>query len=253
VNDARFILNVVGNLIIERAARKYFIPRSDNYAKQLREKEVGFKRYCNTGVRSDEELRVIAEQKAQAILEELPSSRAAVAVIDKETADLMLEKEKLDAQVIKLSKEFDEMDETVSLSEVPQTWTIAQFRRHITELTEKREAHIKKLKGIVERCQELDGQISKTLYKGLPGLREAVEKVVVAHFEKSTHLGTVCRRICEQIKFGDSKEALSILRSFEENEVAVSEDTRKEFVAALEKLGATKKAIKGTTKKGKSV
>lgn len=249
---SRVVLNLIGDAIVEAAERRFFIPKGGALRSQMFESKnrVDYDRHGNKD-RSWEELQKIARDRAQAIVSELPRSVDAVNIIDPETATKMRRKDKIEEQLNDLHNEYTELDDEVNLADVPQDWTVAQFRQHLDDEVKKREKLVAKISKLAKDGKDLERQISKKLYKGLPGLREAVIKVVVAHYERSTHLGTVTRRVTEQVKYGDSEAALQLLKSFENDEVTVSDDIKKEFSQAMAALKPAKKkaASKRLTKK----
>jgi hypothetical protein len=84
---------------------------------------------------------------------------------------------------------------------------------------------------------ELDNQINKALYLGLPGLSDAVIKVVADHLERAVAFDQTTRRVTEKVLFGDSEAAMELLKGFERDEVTVSDNIKAEFSAAMLKLG----------------
>jgi hypothetical protein len=95
-----------------------------------------------------------------------------------------------------------------------------------------------------EELQEMEIRISKALYAGIPGISDAIIKVINEHYERITALGNMCRRVSERVAFGDSAEALSLLSFFEKDEATVSDTIQAEFDAALVKLNLTKTAVR---------
>lgn len=246
--DARRLLNMTAEHIINGAEKRYFIPRTHLYRQRLQKKRIDVRHDGHTDHQEYEALCQIARKRASAILKELPTAKDAVNIIDKPTARLMDQKEKHLLELEELHEALSLLPGVISLSTVPQEWTIAQFREHLDVETNKREKLVKRITKLGEEVERLEKAISTALYGGLPGLREAVEKVVEAHFEKSAYLGTVVRRITEKVKFGDAKEAVELLRSFEKNEVEVSDSVKVEFAEALKKLNVARPPKKVTKK-----
>jgi len=79
----------------------------------------------------------------------------------------------------------------------------------------------------------------------LPGLSEAVVKLITQYTDKATAFSALNRRVAEQVQFGDSEAALSMLKSFEKDEATVSSEVREQFDQALEALKAAAKAGAG--------
>jgi hypothetical protein len=115
---------------------------------------------------------------------------------------------------------------------------------------------IAKLDEIGKEGQSLDSRINKFLYNGLPGLSDAVIRVVIEYIERYTGFSALNRRVAEQVKFGDSEAAMEMLRTFEKDEVKVSSDIQGQFDAALDALkvaakrSPAKKSLTASTKKG---
>lgn len=233
---------LVAERIIDAAMRRHFVPQNREWARRLRTGKVtDVQTYQVRGGRSYEELSEIATQQAKTIIDELPRSIDAVKLIDAPTASKMKELEGIETELTRLLAEFNELPDVIDVDDVPGDWTVNQFRQHLTEQVEKRDSIKRKGTRLGEKASKLEEAISKRLYKGLPGLKEAVAKVVKAHYERASYLKTLTRQVTEKIKFGDSPAALVLLSTFRENEVTVSDNIKAEFTAALAKLAAGSK------------
>jgi hypothetical protein len=141
----------------------------------------------------------------------------------------------------KLADELAEVGDKVSMSDCDQDMTIGAFRKMIKDRDAKKRSLVAQLDEIGKEGCALEAAIGKALYAGLPGLTEAVIKVVNNHNDRATALCQVMRRVEEKVMFGDSAQALEILSTFEKDEVSVSEEVRAEFGLAMEKLSLSKK------------
>lgn len=271
VLEARFILATTAGLVQEIAERRRFI--SAKHIKQI-DRKLSFPRnvampnmnlpgYWEKGpehdqrrtllsrCRSVEELHTIAEQRAAAIVSALPPLNKAVQLIDKTTATAIVQRDKLQAEAQALADELDEAPTTISLAEVDQDMSIAAFRKMVEDAKDVRDGKIRRLAKIAKRGVELEQQISKALYVGLPGLSEAVVDTIVAHFERAMALVEIGRRVGEKVMFGDSDAAMQILSTFEHDEVKVNDDMTRKVADAMAKLRGDSKPAKQLAKKGK--
>lgn len=197
------------------------------------------------GGRSNAELQVIAEERADTILDELPPLRQAVQVIRPEVAKKIDQRTAIIAKLKEVKEQLEELGGDVRLSELDQNMTIGDFRKSIKARSAKRNKLALKLKDLAEEGAELDSDIHKALYRGLPGLSDAVAKVCQQHVERAIALDATTRRVTEQVKFGDSDAAVELLRGFEKDEAAVTDEIRAEFGQAMQVLQlAGKKARK---------
>lgn len=280
VRVAKYILLTTAEMIREGAERRQFISNKHNvliskglkttdrhgfsnkfgipsFFPELRDRDttVDWDRRTNTiGGRTCESLDLIADERAKAILSNLPPLRQAVEVIDAETAKKIGRKEKLLADAKKTKTELEEASEDIVMADLDQKMTIGAFRDLVKARDAKRKALIRKLSDISEEGGELEKEIAKALYAGLPGLSDAVVESVRTHIDQAIGLDEMLRRVTEQVKFGDSESALSLLRHFEQDEVTISDNVKQRFAEALEKLKLTKKALptKATTAKKKA-
>jgi hypothetical protein len=93
-----------------------------------------------------------------------------------------------------------------------------------------------KLDDIGDEGRTLDSKINKFLYDGLPGLSDAVIKVVKEYAERAAGFSALNRRVAEQVQFGDSEAAMEMLKTFEKDEVRISGDVKMQFDKAMEAL-----------------
>lgn len=252
----RFILILCAKAICDGAERRQYVGR-----KQLGEMAVQLQRvstqalydqtdgfYCRTvGGRAVDELGTIAQERADAILSELPPLKKAVQVINPDVAKKIDARAAVIAKLKALKEQLEELGGELRLSELDQNMTIGQFRQAVKLRNQKRHQLCVKLKDLAEEGEELDSAINKALYKGLPGLSDAVAKVCTQHVERALALDATTRRVAEKVKFGDSAAAVELLRGFEKDEAEVSTEIKAEFSQALKTLqlaGKSKKSRK---------
>jgi hypothetical protein len=201
------------------------------------------------GGREIPQLDKIAEERAKLILDELPQLRDAVKIIDPDTAEKMDTRDKLLKQgqqiADQLTEEFSEPISAKDYAKKNPKATVTEFLDFLKSWDKKRKSLLAKLEEIGTEGSEIADEINKQLYKGLPGLSDAVVKVAKEHLDRSLALDEMQRRVGEKVKFGDSEAALELLKHFESDEVSISEDVRSQFRAAMAKLQlAGKKASK---------
>lgn len=244
---ARYILVRTAEILFDVATRRRFLsskhrgslPKTAPPAHNCRdvvEGELAYQRFKTTaGGRETSELDVIAMARAEALLKSLPPLKSAVQIIDPETAKKI---DRRDALLVKgqaLLAQIEPLKGTIRLSDYDDL-TVREFRAMVREREKKRAELVSKLDDIgLEGCELEDG-INKALYDGLPGLSEAVLEIILDHYEQALALVATTRRMEEQILYGDSENAMEILRHFEKDEVQVSSSVKQKFDNALEKL-----------------
>lgn len=248
---ARFIFMKTAQIMWDRALERRFVSEfhtskldvNFDYASFRRETNDGnYRRFeipAFIGGRSVSDLDKIAEERAENILAELPPLKTAVRVISKETAVKIDRRDQLVAKLRELKAKLEEMAGSISLADVDQKMTIGDFRRSVKDREKKRRSLVQRMNEMGLEGNELDRQINTALYKGLPGLSDAVVKVVKDHIERASAIDTTARRVTEKVLFGDSSAALELLKGFERDEVTVSDNIRSEFAAAMLKLGVS--------------
>jgi hypothetical protein len=250
---AQYIMQMTARYIAETAHRRKFV--SNLHISRLDRQFNGFsvRRYGDVFVdieshghnfgRGTADLQKIAQERAAKVLTELPQLSKAVRIIDKEIADKIELVEKLKVKGQSLVEKLDELSGKISLSEVDQKMTIGDFRKMVKDREKKRSDLAHQLNEIGKEGVLLNRDIDAALYKGLPGLSDAILKSVITHVERAMALEETTRRIVEKIQFGDCKEAMELLSIFEKDELKVSEEVQAEFKQALEKLKLSKKAL----------
>lgn len=197
------------------------------------------------GGRSPEDLKKVALERAETILKELPPIKAAVAIIDPDTAKLIDKRDALLEKGRALTPKLEELSEPIVMSEVDQKMTVAAFRTMVRTQEKQRDAIVRRLNAIGAEGTELEDTINRKLFKGLPGLADAVVDVAKNHLDRAAMFDQLNRRVGEVVRFGDSQEAMDLLKKFEQDETALSKDVKATFQAALEKLKLSKPQLKG--------
>jgi hypothetical protein len=265
VKVARAILLWSAHLILDRAHTRQFIgPRHFNL--------LGYHPHCSfpthelyddrresavygnpprgIGGRPQEEIFEIAQQRAEEILSNLPPIKEAVRIIDPETANMIDKKEKLKKKGEELNIKLEEASVPIIMSELNPKMQIGDFLALVKEKDTHRRKLLDKLDEIGREGSELEIAISKRLFKGLPGLAEAVIDVVKNHQDRAKALDAMGRRVEEQVRFGDSDAAKDLLKHFEKDEAQISQNVKNQFAAALEKLKLLGKKKRLTAKAG---
>lgn len=246
---ARFILVRTAQIILQTAENKRFISArhsaryarrgvEDNVYDELSPQTPNGWRYDKSAVggRSVTSLEQIAHVRAKEVLSNLPPLQQAVRIISPDTADMIRKLEKLQADVEPVKKELDDQSRVIRLSELPQDMTIGQFRKLAHERERRCQTLVSKLNNMTHQATSLDEQINKALFAGLPGLSDAVIDTVESYYDQALALEQAMRRIEEQVKYGDSEAALSVLRQFEQDEAVISSNVAARFKDALDKL-----------------
>lgn len=256
-------------MILEMAQSRHFI--SDKHVNEVRTKtakaafQIGswesaldYRQYRNHGYakdyhgRSYEELNSIAKERATLVCKNLPRLADAVRVIDSETADKIDRAKKLREQLDAHSKTMEGLCKTIIISEYAKEFpdtTMASFVKMVEDRTSAAEKLSKTMDEISTEGSKLQKEIDKALYDGLPGLSEAVVDLCVEKINTVGALPQMMRRVSETVLFGDSAEALTMLQTFEKDEVRLEGDIADKFKAAMDKLKDAAKALKsgGTT------
>ena len=200
--------------------------------------------------RPTSQLREIANERAKAILDNLPTLSTAVQIINPELAKKIDRRDALTKEGQDLTDQLLDASEAIVMSELDPTMTVGSFLEMVRQRDKLRASIHTKLVEVSGEGRELEIAIAKALYAGLPGLSDAVIKVINDHYARSVALDEITRRVTEQVKFGNSPEALEMLRRFEGDEVSVPDSIKDQFKAALEalKLSVGGKKVKAPKK-----
>ena len=263
INVARYILIKTAAIVSTKALKRHFI--SEKHNKQLPENynyppneiyDTGTNQWGYTnrtsfvGGRAITELDGIAEQRAEEIITQLPRLNDAVRVISPDTAKLIEKRDKLLTKGKELLERTKELSGELDLDDLDQNMTLTTFRYMVKTREKKRVALLNEMDEVGKEGQLLEGRINKFLYEGLPGLSDAVLKVIRDFVDRSTAFSALNRRVSEQVQFGDSEAAMEMLKTFEKDEAKISGDIKAQFDEALQQLKlAAKKGLAGKKNK----
>lgn len=266
VRVSRYILESVAECVRDEALRRRFIGEKNlksikataSHVSHLCDPRQNVERWHGDPLdrskcagRPIEQLREIAAERAKAILDNLPTLSTAVQIINPELAKKIDRRDALTKKGQELTDQLLEASESIVMSELDQAMTVGAFLEMVRQRDKLRAKIHTELQEVSEEGRSLEIAIAKALYSGLPGLSDAVIKVINDHYARSTALDEITRRVTEQVKFGNSPEALEMLRRFEGDEVSVPDSIKEQFKAALEalKLSVNGKKVKVPTKK----
>jgi hypothetical protein len=241
-NAEIYIFRRISYEIARRANEKHFLgtPRFRELGEEIGRSNWGQQYYSGDLVagteRSVQDLEIIVNNRVTELLKMLPSINKAMEVLDPETATKMIRRDALETEAQDLVDELNELSEDISLADIDQNMTIGQFRAHVKSIEEKRKALIEQIEAKGKEGQELERQINKTLYRGMPGISDEICEVSKKYFEKATALDQMKRRVEEQVRFGDNDAALQMLKIFEKDEITLKGDVAVQFQNSLEKL-----------------
>lgn len=202
-------------------------------------------RYHQSGMyggRQIAELDEIAEKLATELLGSMPSLKTAVKVISPETAKQIDQKEKLTEQGQALADEFSGLVSRINMADAEfASMRVSEFIAFCEEREDKRAELVKKMDKVGQEIQDLEDSINKMLYGGLPGLTDAVLKLIKHQLDRAKALSENARRVEEFVKFGDIQSMTDMLAQFDKDELKVEAEVKDEFADAMAKL---KKAAK---------
>ena len=193
--------------------------------------------------RTSEELDMLGDERAKEIYKQLPPLRKAVQLIDAETTKLLNEQAALKKKAQKATDELSnlethfDMDDYLDLS-------VREFQQLIKDTEKKREKLCTTIRKCGDEGHNLETRIAKRLYKGLPGLTDACVEVIENHYDKIRGLQQLMRRVEEKVKFGDSEAAVSLLSTFEKDEIEVSASTALKIKSAMDIIKNKAKELK---------
>jgi len=206
--------------------------------------------------RSKSELDQIAGDSAKAIAKNLPKLADAVRVIDSVTADKIDEARKLRVQLDAHEATLKELTTPLVLTEFAKQNPKALASEFVS-IVEGRAAKAKKLvetmNELGKKGMELQTQIDKALYEGLPGLSEAVVELAVEKIKSVSAMPQMMRRVSETVQFGDSTQATTMLSTFEKDELKLDDSIKEKFAAAMEKLRTAAKGLAAPAKTPKAL
>lgn len=226
----------------ESAVRRFIYPQKATFSNDVR--------ICHYGTHGDrkwEEIEEVATKRADAIFSELPQVKKALEVTNPDVFELMVKKDKVIKTGTEKLKKLNEISQTISLSELDQKMTIGEFRQYAEERESMRKRLVRELNDLAQEGNGLEAKIHKALFKGIPGLKEAIEVAIDAQMARVKGFEQLKRRVQEKVLFGDSDAAQELLQHFKDDEVELDVDVKKQIAEALAKVNLVKKtkALKG--------
>jgi len=254
-----FISRKHRNEISEKTAKSHF--RLDNWQNLLNyygtRDSRGYmqpsQEFCG---RSKSELGQIAGDSAKAIAKNLPKLADAVRVIDAVTADKIDEARKLRTQLDTHEATLKELTTPLVLTEFAKENPKAlasEFVSIVEGRAAKAKTLVETMNGLGEKGMELQTQIDKALYEGLPGLSEAVVELAVEKIKSVSAMPQMMRRVSETVQFGDSTQATAMLSTFEKDGLKLDDSIKEKFAAAMEKLRTAAKGLAAPAKTPKAL
>lgn len=200
-----------------------------------------------------EELERIAGERAEGILRELPPVKKALQLVLPDIVELMDQVEALKKKGQALHDKYTALVEPIEVRELDQSMTLGDFRKLLSTREDDADKTLRELRKISDEAQGIQRSIDKRLYRGIPEIGPAVEKVIKAYVERGQALSELGRRVEERVLFGDNAAAVELLQQFEKDEVQVSDGVKAEFASALSALKLRKAQLapkKGAGRKG---
>lgn len=189
------------------------------------------------GGRTTSDLDEVAKKAAQVAIRKLPSVTKALEIIAPSVLRAINSRDEIFATMEKEVAKLDTIPHHINLSDPEfQDLTVRQFRAECIKLVKRRDVIAKNIDSLNDKFTDLDKEISRALFKGIPGISEAVEDLVKYYQDRAKSLINLSRRAEEKVKFGDSAAASSMLEQFEKDEQTVNDSVKKDFDTALEKL-----------------
>lgn len=199
--------------------------------------------------RAQGELEEVAKKRAENIFNELPQVRRALDVVNPDVAKWMDRRDAIVKIGTKKLLELNEASDDISLSDLDQKMTLAKFKEYADERERVRAKIVKELNMLGLEGADLEARIHKALFKGIPGLSEAVDLAIESQIARAKGMQQIERRVEEKVMFGDSQAAQDLLNHFKDDEVELDDNVKSEMQAILAKaLGGTKKQL-GARKK----
>ena len=249
VRASRYIMAETVRLALAEAQRRGFVPGS--VANKVKVPCVNHddSNWDQYGRRKREEQAAVAAERARALLAELPTLQRALAVIQPGTARKIDRRDALRDQAKAMHEEYAALSEVRMLADLDPEMTVGRLVKDLKAQAARRRELLAKIDEAALEAAELDRQVGKSLADGIPGLTEAVVEAISGVAAQCEAMEVVARRVHEKVMFGDSKEAMEILRRFEQDESCADSDTSAKIRAAVAALGVkTRRARKGAGK-----
>lgn len=209
--------------------------------------------YLDTvGGRTTKELTEIAKERAEKMLSQLPILKDAVRVIDPKVARMLDRMDEIKKEGQPLLDELTSLSDAIDMDELPGTTTLDEFKTLVDTREDKRLDLVRKLDRLGDEGTKFETMVAKALYEGLPGLSDAILKLVREHREKEKALDQMGRRVTEHVLFGDSEAATTLLKKFEADELEIDGTAKTEFEAGMAALKAAAKTGRKLLKKGET-
>lgn len=264
VADAMAILRYTRGAVVSVALERHFLNRRDWNDKSASYDlpyvdvtssdgmiHVSFRSYSYggtpvpQGALSKAELEELVSQRAQEIIDFLPSSINAVRFIRPDVAMQMDELKDMKASIKRKKEELKELPDRINMDDLPETMSLGAFKKQMNEHRQKREELIKELARLKRSEAKLDNTVNRALYGGIPALHDAVLKTAERLLNQERAQAQLFRRLSEKVQFGDSENAMKILEEFKANEVELRDGAKEAIEAAMKKLmvAAPKKVL----------
>ncbi len=248
VDAAKYVLTTCASNMLHAALQKKFVGTKHSNKFNI---TIPYHNYGNKiGGREQQELIKLADDRAKDLLKSLPPLSKAVQIISPELSKKIEERDGILEKGKALAKQLADLSEPIHMSEKEKKMTIGSFRKMVKDTEKKRNELAFKMNELGKEGCELEDEIDKALYAGIPGLSDAVCNAVQSCLDKSNAFDQMSRRVEEKVLFGDSQTATEIFRKFEQDESKLSDDVKAELTAALDKLGVGKQ-LKGKVKNKK--
>jgi hypothetical protein len=239
-----YILVRTAELLQEGAVRRFIRSQRSNLTN-----DVGGSYAFRGTDRPHEELEEIAKKRANNIFNELPQVRRALEIVNPDVAKWMDRRDAIIKLGTKKLVELEEASQSIVLSDLDQKMTLAQFKQYADDREKVRIKLVKDLNALGTEGAAIEVKIHKALFKGIPGLSEAIELAMDAQLARAKGMQQVQRRVEEKVMFGDSQAAQELLNHFKDDELELNDDVKTQMQEILAKaLGGTKKQL-GARKK----
>jgi len=251
VRASRFILQQTAYSALHMASERKFLPGRMINKVKLPHVDHDASNYNTYGGRTCSELQEIAQERATLLLKELPPLQQAMQIIQPEVAAKIDRRDSLKQQAQKLADQLTDLSEEKRLTDIDPKMTVGDLVVHLKEQSQQRARLMLKIDELAKEGYELDRQVDKALADGIPGISEAVLESVQSVIDQCNAMEQISRRVHEKVMFGDSKEAMAILASFEKDETVVGVSANEKLRAAVAKLGIAIRTRKAPKKGGR--
>jgi hypothetical protein len=203
VKASRYILRGIAHRVVNKTRTSFmlgqrkaselegqFSSRHDFF--DVQDNGRGYHHRLNTiGGRDYSELCEVIEERTKEIVRNLPPVVQAIEVIDKVTAERMRQRDDLVKECEELRDQLTEVCEPVSMKSIAETHpktTLLEFLSMLDTKEQNRQRLVATITSKMTEGVRLESEISKAMYKGLPGLSEAIVEVVNGMLEQDKAL-----------------------------------------------------------------